>query len=102
MLRFILHKNFTVRSAPIDQDTNDSWLQISAVVILSTYVYAFCEWLFFITQPSYTADSCNRLISVSFLLFSGSIIAGERMSSTKNIYLLTDSAEENFGYEQLN
>lgn len=88
MVKSLLQKYVAVNNASFNQNKNRSWLQILAAVILSSYLYAFFEWLFFITQPSYTAVSSNPLISISVFLFSGLIIAGLFASVIIILYVL--------------
>lgn len=72
------------------------WFLIFAAVILSAYLYAFLEWLFFITQPSYTVISTNLWIKLSVFLFSGLVIAmafGAVIAVLFLLYLLVPAAK---------
>ncbi|MHB8933990.1 MAG: sulfatase-like hydrolase/transferase, partial [Bellilinea sp.] len=72
----------------MDGNLNRSWLQILAAVILASYLYAFFEWVFFISQPSYSSGTTNPLISISVFLFSGLTIAGVFTGLVILLYLL--------------
>lgn len=52
-----------------------NWFILISVAILVSYSYAFLEWSFFITQPSYTSVSTNLIIKLTVLFFSGFIIS---------------------------
>lgn len=56
-------------------DLARNWFILISIAILVSYVYAFLEWSFFITQPSYASVSTNLIIKLTILLFSGFIIS---------------------------
>ena len=65
-----------------------NWFILISIAILVSYLYAFLEWFFFITQPSYTAVSTNAIIQVTVLFFSGFIIAAVFSFTLAVLFLL--------------
>src|SRR3990172_6424264 len=61
---------------PIKPNFARNWFILISSAIFVSYFYAFLEWVFFITQPSYTAASSSPIIKLSVFFFSGLIIAG--------------------------
>lgn len=51
------------------------WGFLLSLTFLASYFYAFLEWLFYISQPSYASISSNLLINISVFLFSGFTLA---------------------------
>lgn len=72
----------------IKPDGQRIWLLIFAATIIAAYLYAFLEWLFFITQPSYTVTATNVWIKLSVFLFSGLVIAAAFGAIIAVLYLL--------------
>ena len=68
--------NLALSSSPMQKPARN-WFILISIAILVSYAYAFFEWFFFITQPSYTAVSTNLIIKLSVLFFSGLIISAE-------------------------
>ena len=66
--------NLALSSSPMQKPARN-WFILISIAILVSYAYAFFEWFFFITQPSYTAVSTNLIIKLSVLFFSGLIIS---------------------------
>lgn len=69
------HSLLSFYKASLDPSGQRIWISIFTATFLAAYLYAFLEWLFFITQPSYMVTSTNLWIKLSLFLFSGLVLA---------------------------